>query len=417
MRRKVICTGTVLLCLLLILAGCDAGSSDSARSSSRHSNLAQVYLTIGGEVAEIAQKSMAVDSDLPGLEDFTYQYNAVPQWTEAVSYVDGDTRTRDNPEGWTDIEDGYSAGMSLGYFEQGMWLFGIRVYNGSTLVLQGYELNSVSVGSPAVKVTVGKVAGNDTGTVIVRITAPTVDGESLAVSYTGQSSSAEPVIADVTDQQGGITTFSANFSIPAGDYKFKFENTAAGSTAVKAIEVRATETATITGFLDNGSYNDLSVAYISDSVAEKIARLFNNNLNLSPSDPMGMGDMEMGDKYMSIYSDNCYGYMYAYDSATFYVRFNDEYDEMYGGVSMRDCFNIVSYTWYVDNRRLGESQDSFYFRPDDYYDYLDYPYYSYRKWFLNNHSHTVSCIVFCTSPYVKGTFMLQASYDFFLSDM
>ena len=69
---------TLLLILLLILAGCDNGSvSDS--SVSKSSGLVKVSLAVSGNESGL-QKAAVVDGSY--WTSLTYQYNAVPQWQD-----------------------------------------------------------------------------------------------------------------------------------------------------------------------------------------------------------------------------------------------------------------------------------------------------------------------------------------------
>ena len=125
--KKMASIFTLLLTLLVLLTGCDNGSvSDSAVSKS--SGLVKVCLTVDGDSSDL-QKSVGVSGDY--WTSLTYQYNAVPQWIDpAGTKIHGATD-------WLTIN--YSAGMSLGYYSPGPWVFGILIKNGSSVIYEGFS--------------------------------------------------------------------------------------------------------------------------------------------------------------------------------------------------------------------------------------------------------------------------------------
>ena len=250
--KKLFIIFTLFLTLSLILAGCDNGSSpDSA------SDLVKVSLTVGGDAAEISQKSISVtQTDLSSL---TYKYNAIPQWEGTNIFG----RTE-----WTTIN--YSDNMSLGYFSPGQWVFGVQILIGNSVVYQGFS-NIVDVANSSVYVTVAVnklVSQAAVGSVRISITAPTVQDDYLTVSYSGTSSggpftvNGESAAGYSTDN--GRTTFEYTVSgLTAGDYTFTLRHPKGGSGTAIAFSLAQGKGAVISGHLDNGIWQ---VDYLTVSV-------------------------------------------------------------------------------------------------------------------------------------------------------
>ena len=205
---------TLLITLLLLVLGCDNGSvADPAAEKS--SSLVKVCLTVGDSSG--AQKSAAIDGSY--WTSLTYQYNAVPQW------ADPQGTPIHGAAGWTPIN--YSAGMSLGYFTPGQWVFGIRIKNGSTVVYEGFsDVINVKNTSVAVDVLVNKLVTNAVaGSVRISVTAPSALNDTLTISYTGTSSGGPfTVTAESASDRypfeytvSGLTQGTYNFTLTHSD--------------------------------------------------------------------------------------------------------------------------------------------------------------------------------------------------------
>lgn len=213
---------TLLLTLLLILAGCDNGSvSDSAVSKS--SRLVKVSLAVSGNESGL-QKAAVVDGSY--WTSLTFQYNAVPQWQ------DPEGNNIHGTAGWTTIN--YAAGeLSLGYFAPGQWVFGVRILNGATVLYEGFsEVVNIKNSSESVDVFVTKLAES----VRISVTAPTAQGDSLSISY--GNGAFGPFKATAT-RLNGTTTFEYTFNnLPEDTYTFAFTySSAEGSPDPESITV------------------------------------------------------------------------------------------------------------------------------------------------------------------------------------
>ena len=127
MMKKMASIFTLLLTLLVLLTGCDNGSVSDSSASNKSSGLVKVCLTVDGDSSDL-QKAVSASGDY--WTSFTYQYNAVPQW------VAPDGSKIHGVADWTLIN--YSAGMSLGYYSPGPWVFGIQIKNGSSVIYEGF---------------------------------------------------------------------------------------------------------------------------------------------------------------------------------------------------------------------------------------------------------------------------------------
>ncbi len=232
---------TLLLTLLILMIGCDNGSvSESAASDT--SGLVKVCLTVGDSSS--AQKSSAIDGSY--WTSLTYQYNAVPQWTDpqgAPIY---------GAVGWTTIN--YSAGMSLGYFTPGQWVFGIRIKDGDNVIYEGFsDIINVKNTAVEVDVLVNKLVTNAVaGSVRIAITAPSAQDDTLTISYTG----------DATGGPYTVTAESASDNYPfeytvtglsAGTYNFTLTHSAGGGDDIEVV-LPSGEMAVISGYLNNGTW-------------------------------------------------------------------------------------------------------------------------------------------------------------------
>ena len=237
---------TLLLTLLIILIGCDNGSvSDS--SVPKSSSLVKVCLTVEGDSSEL-QKSEAVNGSY--WTSLTYQYNAVPQWS------DPQDKNIHGSADWTTIN--YFEGISLGYFAPGQWVFGVRVLNGSTVVYEGFS-NVIQVKNSSVNVDVfvnKLVTAAVARSVRVSVTAPTVQGEKLSITYSGGTiSTDDPEGAISTSSLNGITTFEYIFNNINSD-SFVLKYSINGGETIDsdslAVSLDNNKMAVISGHIDNG---------------------------------------------------------------------------------------------------------------------------------------------------------------------
>ena len=252
MKRPSILALLILTLSIVLMIGCDNGSV-SGPAAEKSSGLVKVCLTVDGD-SGMAQKSISVSSDI-NWASLTFQYNAVPQWSGTD--IQGATS-------WTALPAVYSDNMSLGYFTPGQWVFGIRLLNGGTVIYEGFSaVTSISNTSVSVAVTVHKLIRDvKAGSVYISVTAPTMQGENLSVSFGGDASGG-PYTADKSSLNG-ITTFEYTVSdLDAGSYSFTLGHPASGSGAAVTVDLREGEMAVISGHLDNGIWQ---VGYITVNV-------------------------------------------------------------------------------------------------------------------------------------------------------
>ena len=232
---------TLLLTLLVLLAGCDNGSvsvSDSVSSNS----LVKVCLTVDGESSGM-QKAEAVNG--PYWASLTYQYNAVPQW------ADPQGTNIQGAADWTTIN--YSTGMSLGYFAPGQWVFGIRIKNGSAVVYEGFSsVISVKNSSVEVNVLVNKLVKAD-GSVRIAVTAPAEKNDTLRISYSGTSSGG-PFTVTATRNSVKYPFEHTVSGLTAGSYRFVLTHSAGAIEESIDVTLASGEMAVISGYMDNGQW-------------------------------------------------------------------------------------------------------------------------------------------------------------------
>ena len=258
---------TLLLTLFFVLVGCDNGSAPDSSN-----NLVKVSLTVDGDTSAVSQKSISVTGN--DLSNITYKYNAVPQWSS--SNIHGATD-------WTPIN--YSGETSLGYFSPGPWIFGVQILKGGIPIYQGFSEVYVSNSSVRVNVLVDElVTQTVSGSVHIAITAPTVNNEELAISYSGGSSGGPITVNENSEfgysKDGGRTTFEYTVSdLPAGSYTFTLSHPSGGSGAVVAFDLHQGEAIEISGHLDNGIWQ---VGYIT--VALHTITVTRHNWGESPTE-------------------------------------------------------------------------------------------------------------------------------------
>ena len=232
---------TLLLTLSFILTiGCDNGSvSDSAKSD----GLVEVSLTVDAQSSGV-QKSISIEG-----VNYTYQYKAIPQWSQ-------DWPIHGRVDNWTTIK--YSGNnMGLGYFTAGQWVFYVRILNNGTPIFEGQSaVTTINTSQVSVTVSVAKIIQDATpGVVSITVTAPTIDEntDSLTVSWTGTASGSGVATPDVS---GGITTFTyTKNNLPVGIYTFTLShNNAVAKGSAIAVDLHQGEMAIVTGHLDTGEW-------------------------------------------------------------------------------------------------------------------------------------------------------------------
>jgi len=241
MMKKIAPIFTLLLTLLVLLTGCDNGSvSDS--SVSKSSGLVKVCLTVDGDSSDL-QKAVSASGDY--WTSFTYQYNAVPQWVAPDgSRIHGATD-------WIPIN--YSAGMSIGYYSPGPWVFGIRIKNGSSVIYEGFsEVTNVENASVNVDVMVNKLVTNAVaGSVRVSVTAPAAVDDTLSISYAGTASGGPFVVTATSASDKYPFEYIINGLNP-GTYNFTLTHSAGDIEGNIAVVMPADAMAVISGHMDNG---------------------------------------------------------------------------------------------------------------------------------------------------------------------
>lgn len=243
MRKLFVIFLLIFICLAVI--SCDNGSA-----SYSHNDLVKVSLFVDNNSIE---KSVSIESNL-NWGNFTFQYNAVPQW--AGNDIQGATN-------WTSLN--YSDGVSLGYFTPGTWIFGVRIYNNQTLIYEGFSsIINISNSSSSVSIMLHKIITEaHISSVSVSISAPTVENDYLDISYNSNS----PVRANAV-RENGTTTFSYLFEdLQAGNYTFSFTHSYTNAGETISVDLREGEMAVITGNLNNGiwqlSYMTVKIHTIS----------------------------------------------------------------------------------------------------------------------------------------------------------
>ena len=239
MSRRIM--SVFVLLSFLFLAGCDNGSV-SEPAVSKSSGLVKVCLTVGSDSSEL-QKSAAADGSY--WTSFTYQYNAVPQWIDpAGTRIHGATD-------WIPIS--YSAGMSLGYYSPGQWVFGIRIKNGANVIYEGFsdvinvENTSVNVDVLVSKLVTEAVAGS----VRIAVTAPSAVDDELSISYTGDAAGGPFTVAAESASDRYPFEYTVT-GLSAGTYTFTLANSAGDIEDDIEIVMPAGAMAVISGHLDNG---------------------------------------------------------------------------------------------------------------------------------------------------------------------
>ena len=236
--KKLFVLYILILTFSLIMAGCDNGSASDSVSSS---NLVKVSLTVDDNASNVAQKIVTVDSGISN--NLTYEYMAEALWTS--SNIHGETN-------WTRIS--YSnADTNLGYFTSGQWKFSVRILDGSNVVYRGESTTYIAPGNANVTVLVSKQFEDAAaGQVHISVTAPTLAGENLGISYTLGNVTTNLGNASATSENG-ITTFEYTATdLAAGEYTFFLNYLSGSSGAAVAVDLRPGEEAQITGHLDNG---------------------------------------------------------------------------------------------------------------------------------------------------------------------
>lgn len=236
---------TLLIALLVILTGCDNGSaSDSAMTKT--SNLAKVCLTLDTGTS-MAQKTIGVIND----SSLIYKYKAEAQWSG--TNIQGETD-------WTEIVC-YDGSLMLGYFTPGPWTFSIGAYAGDVKVYEGSTSVTIGKGDVHVNVLLSEVAAfSPSGVVTISVTAPTVQGDGIVVSYGNTEitisdnaiTNPDPYDRNIS-RSNGITTFECEISgLTEGSYTFTLNHSSYSSGSAVAVDFHKGEHARITGHLDNG---------------------------------------------------------------------------------------------------------------------------------------------------------------------
>ena len=272
--KKLFLVYILILTLSLILTGCDNGSASDSVSSS---NLVKVSLTVDGDNSGSSQKTISV-ADGIAWNNLTYQYKAEALWTS--SNIHGATI------GWTTIT--YSnADTSLGYFTPGQWKFSVRILDGSNVIYEGSSTTYVGTTTANVIVLVSKQFENAaTGQVHISVTAPTIRGENLIVSFSPDDESQGPFVADAISENG-ITTFECSVNgLAAGEYTFLLNYLSGSSGAAVAVNLHPGERVEISGHLDNGIWQ---VGYLT-------LKLHTINVNASCTVNTNVSSAAIGDR-------------------------------------------------------------------------------------------------------------------------
>jgi hypothetical protein len=203
---------TALLVMAVLFASCSNGMGEKAEGSGSGSSTqaVKVSLSLGGEVANIAQRAVA----LTGVVDastFEYYYQATPNWKKA----DG---TPANAQGKTNgfvaipypgSGHNYEDNFSLGYFTPGNWTFEVEVRlpanQGGTVLYVGSN-PSVVINNALKELTINMSLKNEdeqgaslTGTVNVAVAVPYL-GEGTTVTMTKNGT---PVALTIYDDESG----------------------------------------------------------------------------------------------------------------------------------------------------------------------------------------------------------------------
>ena len=231
---------TLLFTLLVLLIGCDNGSV-SESSVSKSSGLVNVCLTVEGDSSSL-QKTVAVGGDY--WSSLTYQYNAVPQW------IDPQGTPIHGATDWITIN--YSAGMSLGYYSPGPWVFGIRIKKGASVIYEGFS-NVVNVKNTSVNVDVlvsKLVTDAVAGSVRISVTAPAAVNDKLSISYSGTSSGG-PFVVNADSASNKYQFEYTVTGLNPGTYNFTLTHSAGNIAGDIEVVMPADALAVISGHMDN----------------------------------------------------------------------------------------------------------------------------------------------------------------------
>lgn len=239
---------TLLIALLVVLAGCDNGSaSDSVMTKT--SNLAKVCLTLDTD-SSMAQKTIGVIND----SSLIFKYKAEAQWSG--TNIQGETD-------WAEIVC-YDGSLMLGYFTPGPWTFSVGAYAGDLEVYEGSASVTIGKGDVHVNVLLEEMeAFSPSGVVTISVTAPTVQGDGIVVSYGNTEitisdnaiTNPDPYARSIS-RSNGITTFECEISgLTEGSYTFILTHSSYSSGSAVAVDFHKGEHARITGHLDNGVWN------------------------------------------------------------------------------------------------------------------------------------------------------------------
>ena len=192
--KKTIVFMTALLVMAVLFASCSNGMGEKADGSgSAYTKAVKVNLSLGGEIANVAQKEVALTGDAKP-STFLYYYQATPNWknagntapANAAGKTDGFVKIPYAGEGH-DYEDDFS----LGYFTPGDWAFAVEVripdpqgQQGDEIVLYEGSLEHVTISNPMSGLTIPmtlKTEGATQGELEIVISVPVISGSTKVV--------------------------------------------------------------------------------------------------------------------------------------------------------------------------------------------------------------------------------------------
>ena len=200
---------TALLVMAVLFASCSNGMGEKAEGSGSGSSTqaVKVSLSLGGEVANIAQRAVALNGVVDA-STFVYYYQATPNWKKADGNP-ADAQGKTN--GFVAIPypgsgHNYEDGFSLGYFTPGNWTFEVEVRIPSPTqqdpehetVLYVGSNTDVVINNALKELTINmslKTGQNINGTVNVAVAVPYL-GEGTTVTMTKNGTPVELTLYD-----------------------------------------------------------------------------------------------------------------------------------------------------------------------------------------------------------------------------
>ena len=224
---------TVLVVLAVLFASC---SSHLSEAEGAQAKVVPVTLSLGDEIDNTAQKAVTLDGGVTS-ETFRFFYKAKAQWASSAP-IQGDTG-----ENYVEIvgksKAQMEAGVSLGYFKPGTWLFDVQVRaaDGTTVIYKANDefkttVREISKSTLELTPTMVLNTAGETGTVTIRLAVPQIlvgTGAGVKPGLTLTSTAfngGDETTVDASPDEGYKTASSAGST--AADKWWYFENEISG---------------------------------------------------------------------------------------------------------------------------------------------------------------------------------------------